>query len=170
MSNTTKTIIAFCLVAFAAACAPRAARTSLCGSGHDRAGLQRQDVRRIRVSAGAGLSLVPRRTSPDPPGAAMLKHRGFPGRYPGTDFQFTIRRANKDGATKLIARERYADRRKVDRAVDSAFMAAHVRKILIANRGEIACRVIKTARKMGIRTVAVFSDADRPRAACADGR
>ena len=33
--------------------------------------------------------------------------------------------------------------------------------ILIANRGEIACRVIKTARRMGIRTVAVFSDADR---------
>jgi propionyl-CoA carboxylase alpha chain len=34
-------------------------------------------------------------------------------------------------------------------------------KILIANRGEIACRVIKTARRMGIKTVAVFSDADR---------
>ena len=34
------------------------------------------------------------------------------------------------------------------------------RKILIANRGEIACRVIKTARKMGIATVAVHSDAD----------
>ena len=34
-------------------------------------------------------------------------------------------------------------------------------KILIANRGEIACRIIKTARKMGIRTVAVFSEADR---------
>ena len=34
-------------------------------------------------------------------------------------------------------------------------------KILIANRGEIACRVIKTAKKMGIATVAVYSDADR---------
>jgi propionyl-CoA carboxylase alpha chain len=35
------------------------------------------------------------------------------------------------------------------------------KRILIANRGEIACRIIKTARKMGISTVAVYSDADR---------
>lgn len=55
----------------------------------------------------------------------MLKHRGFPSRMPGTDYQFTIRRANvKEGATKLIERARYADRRPADRAADAAFMAA----------------------------------------------
>ena len=34
-------------------------------------------------------------------------------------------------------------------------------KLLIANRGEIACRIMRTAKRMGLRTVAVFSDADR---------
>lgn len=36
-----------------------------------------------------------------------------------------------------------------------------INKLLIANRGEIACRVIRTAKKMGIKTVAVYSDIDR---------
>ena len=36
-----------------------------------------------------------------------------------------------------------------------------ISSILIANRGEIACRVIRTAKRLGIRTIAVFSDADR---------
>ncbi|MDR0809352.1 MAG: hypothetical protein LBE86_09570 [Gemmobacter sp.] len=55
----------------------------------------------------------------------MLKHRGFPGRMTGTDFQFTIRRANhKDGPTKIIRRERFKDRKALDRAADTAFMAA----------------------------------------------
>ena len=55
----------------------------------------------------------------------MLKHRGFPSRLTGTDFQFTIRRANdKEGATKIIRRERFKDRKGPDRAADTAFMAA----------------------------------------------
>ena len=54
----------------------------------------------------------------------MLKHRGFPGRLPGTDFQFVIRRANKDGATPIVARKRFADRRPTDRRADAGFIAA----------------------------------------------
>lgn len=54
----------------------------------------------------------------------MEKHRGFPGRLPGTDFQFTIRRASKAGATEIVARERYADRRPADRRADAGFMKA----------------------------------------------
>lgn len=54
----------------------------------------------------------------------MLKHRGFPGRLPSTDHQFTIRRANPKGATKLAPRERYRDRSAGDRRADAAFLAA----------------------------------------------
>lgn len=54
----------------------------------------------------------------------MEKHRGFPGRLPGTDFQFVIRRASDHGIARIIIRERYADRRPPDRAADRGFMAA----------------------------------------------
>ncbi|WP_417720969.1 hypothetical protein [Salipiger sp.] len=54
----------------------------------------------------------------------MLKHRGFPSRLPGTDFQFTIRRANPKGASPLIRRDRYRDRKSVDKKADLAFMGA----------------------------------------------
>ncbi|MGI3210753.1 hypothetical protein ACROSR_06500 [Roseovarius tibetensis] len=54
----------------------------------------------------------------------MLKHRGFPGRLPGTDFQFTIRRANPKGATPLVARARYRDRRPPDKRADAEFLRA----------------------------------------------
>ena len=54
----------------------------------------------------------------------MLKHRGFPGRLPGTDYQFTIRRANPKGVTPLVARERYRDRKPIDRRADTEFLRA----------------------------------------------
>lgn len=54
----------------------------------------------------------------------MLKHRGFPGRLAGTDFQFTIRRPNPKGVTPLVRRERFADRKPADRRADTAFLAA----------------------------------------------
>ncbi|MGO4916255.1 hypothetical protein [Pseudogemmobacter sp. W21_MBD1_M6] len=54
----------------------------------------------------------------------MIKHRGFPGRLPGTDFQFTIRRASDRGIAPLTKRERYADRRPADRRADEGFLRA----------------------------------------------
>lgn len=54
----------------------------------------------------------------------MLKHKGFPGRLPGTDFQFTIRRANPRGVTPIVVRERFKDRKPADRRADAAFIEA----------------------------------------------
>jgi hypothetical protein len=61
----------------------------------------------------------------------MLKHRGFPGRLAGSDFQFIIRRANPRGVTSITRRERFRDRRTADRQADRAFL-----KALIAHFGE----------------------------------
>ncbi|WP_111558626.1 hypothetical protein [Paracoccus sediminilitoris] len=62
----------------------------------------------------------------------MLKHRGFPGRLPGSDFQFTIRRENrKKGATPITKRERFRDRRAPDKRADAGFLSA-----LIAHFGD----------------------------------
>lgn len=54
----------------------------------------------------------------------MIKHRGFPGRLPGSDFQFTVRRANPRGATPIVVRERFRDRRAADRRADEGFLYA----------------------------------------------
>ena len=53
----------------------------------------------------------------------MLKHRGFPGRLPGSDLQFTIRRASPKGVTPLKARERFRDRKAIDKKADAVFIA-----------------------------------------------
>jgi hypothetical protein len=61
----------------------------------------------------------------------MTKHRGFPGRLAGTDYQFTIRRANPKGITPITRRERHADRKPADRRADFGFL-----KALIEHFGE----------------------------------
>lgn len=45
--------------------------------------------------------------------------------------------------------------------VDANIPLTRIKKLLIANRGEIACRIQSTCHRLGIKTVAVFSDADR---------
>ena len=54
----------------------------------------------------------------------MIKHRGFPSRLPGTDYQFTIRRASKKKPSKLVKRMRFADRKNSDRLADEEFLRA----------------------------------------------
>lgn len=54
----------------------------------------------------------------------MTKHRGFPGRLAGTDYQFTLRRANPKGATALSTRKRHPDRKPADRRADEGFLEA----------------------------------------------
>lgn len=54
----------------------------------------------------------------------MTKHKGIPSGLPGTGHQFTLRRANPKGASKLFAKRRYADRSKKDTLADTAFLHA----------------------------------------------
>ena len=58
------------------------------------------------------------------PCGPMIKHRQFPGRLAGTDFQFTVRRANPRGVTPITRRERYSDRKPADRRADTGFVKA----------------------------------------------
>ncbi|MBW3097528.1 hypothetical protein [Pseudohoeflea coraliihabitans] len=54
----------------------------------------------------------------------MTKHRGFPSGLPGTGFQFTVRRANPKGATKIFQRPRMHDRTATEKLADTAFLHA----------------------------------------------
>src|SRR5215213_5649171 len=63
--------------------------------------------------------------------------------------------------TELLRRSPHARLRGEDPAPKVDKQENMFKRILIANRGEIACRIIKTARRMGIQTVAVYSEADR---------
>ena len=94
-------------------------------------------------------------------GRPLLRHRAAVGR-----------RHHRSGRHARRARPRHGRiAERADRG-DTLRRVPHVmfRSLLIANRGEIACRIMRTAQRMGIRCIAVFSEADAQRPACRAGR
>ena len=55
-------------------------------------------------------------------GTELKKYKGFPSKVPGTNFQLIIRRENLKGASKLIERKRFKDRRSEDKKADKYFL------------------------------------------------
>jgi len=83
------------------------------------------------------------------------------GRTKGAAFQHISRCFPYDGIVTSILACQIADLVRARSRPKVASKKPMFKRILIANRGEIACRIIKTARRMGIATVAVYSEADR---------
>ena len=73
----------------------------------------------------------------------------------------TRRRREKSSKDSHIALEDSINSQLLRVSAVYILMVRDIRKILIANRGEIACRIIWTCKEMGIKTVAVHSEADR---------